>query len=228
MYRLFRARPGRILAVALVTTLVVAAGSAVAAYAGAIPSQIYACYLTNTGTVRIVDAYATCKTNETKLTWNIQGPPGARGDTGATGEQGIQGPQGAKGDTGAKGDAGAAGPAGATGPQGATGAQGSPATALWAVVGQDGGLLRQSHAVDSGIMNTYGPGSYEVIFDRNVSNCAYVTTLGEKIPEPGPTFSAGVITVYPRYGNANGVFVQVTDFGGNQIQQQFHLVVFCP
>ncbi|MEO6470310.1 MAG: hypothetical protein ABIR57_00675 [Aeromicrobium sp.] len=62
------------------------------------------------GDVRVVNEGEACKSYETPMTWNQQGP---KGDTGATG---------AKRDTGATGAAGAKGAPGANGAPGATGA----------------------------------------------------------------------------------------------------------
>ena len=81
---------------------VVVAGTAVV-YA-TIPSNnlISGCYSRSGGALRVLDPSVTsCKSGETSLTWNVQGP------TGLTGPQGVQGPQGA---TGATGPAGPAGP----------------------------------------------------------------------------------------------------------------------
>jgi hypothetical protein len=69
----------------------------------------YACETTSTGAIRMVTATTSCKTGETKISWNQVGPQGPKGATGATG---------AKGATGATGAIGATGAAGATGAQG--------------------------------------------------------------------------------------------------------------
>lgn len=45
-------------------------------------NTIYACVKTNNGSLRIVDANTTCASNETPLSWNIQGPPGPAGSPG--------------------------------------------------------------------------------------------------------------------------------------------------
>ena len=120
----------------------IVAASCVGVAVGSIPGSggvIHGCYLSN-GTLRVVDVESTtCKSNETALDWNAQGPAGATGPqgpqgaagpTGATGPQGPTGATGASGQTGPKGDTGPAGatgsqgPKGDTGPTGATGAQG--------------------------------------------------------------------------------------------------------
>jgi hypothetical protein len=121
---------------------------------------INACYRTSLddqkGQVRIVDDPASCRSNETPINWNregpqgtqgIQGPKGDKGDTGAAGadgtdgvdgQPGTNGTDGAPGEPGApclptnpacvgpKGDKGDTGDRGAPGANGATGAQGTP------------------------------------------------------------------------------------------------------
>lgn len=77
------------------------------------------------GQLRIVDANATCRRNETPLDWNIQGVKGDPGMPGAKGDTGPQGPKGDKGDPGAQG------------PQGATGAAGAPGLAGLEQIQQD-------------------------------------------------------------------------------------------
>ena len=98
-------------------------------------TQVFACVKRN-GDVRIVERGERCKSQESRMTWSVEGPKGdtgpagpqgPKGDTGATGAQGPAGPQGAQGPTGpagADGAAGAQGPAGPQGEQGATGPQG--------------------------------------------------------------------------------------------------------
>jgi hypothetical protein len=144
----------RVIGLAIFATLVVASGVAF----GGIPASngaIQGCYRTaggaNQGELRVVNAAADCRNNETSISFNQRGVAGATGPAGAigatgpkgdTGAPGAVGPAGAKGDPGAKGDTGspgatgaagsigatgdtgATGPAGATGATGATGAQG--------------------------------------------------------------------------------------------------------
>jgi len=84
---------------------------------------INGCYRTSLddqkGQLRIVDDPASCRSNESAIQWNQEGPTG---DTGAQGLQGIQGETGA---TGAQGPQGNTGAVGATGPQGETGTIGT-------------------------------------------------------------------------------------------------------
>src|SRR5436190_18761063 len=73
---------------------------------------IFACAKRHGGRLRVVANPSACRRGEVPLSWNVQGPAGARGATGQAGPAGAAGPVGARG------------PAGATGPQGAPGANG--------------------------------------------------------------------------------------------------------
>lgn len=97
---------------------------------------IYACYNDSSGKLHVVQSPSDCKSNETLLSFNLQGPKGDKGDPGPQGPKGDKGDvgpagsQGVKGDTGAqgpqglKGDKGDPGPVGPQGPQGEQGVQG--------------------------------------------------------------------------------------------------------
>ena len=73
------------------------------------------------------------------------------------------------------GPPGPEGPAGAAGPQGPAGPAGASATALWASVDQNGTLVR-SKGVASAQKN--GTGSYQVVFNQDVTGCGYQATVG--------------------------------------------------
>ncbi len=109
-----------------------------------------ACVNNSSGTIFMVAAEEACKSNETRIEWNMAGPPGPQGVQGIQGEagppgepgpigppgpqgppglQGLQGPQGLPGETGAAGPRGAAGEQGPAGPQGQPGPQGPPGPA---------------------------------------------------------------------------------------------------
>lgn len=94
---------------------------------------------------------------------------------------------------------------------------------LWAVVNADGSLARDRGAKSAASLGV--DGQYEVVFNRNVSACAYVATLGDATASTG---AVGVVTVAPRDGNANAVFVQTFDvLTGLEANLPFHLAVFC-
>jgi hypothetical protein len=62
-----------------------------------------------------------------------------------------------------------------------------------------------------------------VIFNRNVSTCAFSATIGN----PGAGFSQGDIAVAVLASNNNGVFVGTMDNAGTFADRNFHLEVFC-
>jgi hypothetical protein len=101
---------------------------------------INGCYRTSLddqkGQLRVVDDPDSCRSNETPIRWNQEGPKGAAG---AQGIQGVQGPKGDAGSTGSqgpKGDKGDSGAAGTNGTNGVDGKDGQPGTN--GVDGKDG------------------------------------------------------------------------------------------
>jgi hypothetical protein len=134
-------RRTRTLFIALLTVIVVSAGSAVAASALTTPSQtsFYACLsygnlfgVTTQKPAAFVDGGPCAVTvtgqkapvSGTYTTWSQVGPQGQQGLPGATGPAGPQGLPGVTGAPGPKGDTGATGPQGAMGDTGATGPAG--------------------------------------------------------------------------------------------------------
>jgi Lamin Tail Domain/Collagen triple helix repeat (20 copies) len=88
---------------------------------------IFACAKKHGGRLRVVANPSACRRGEVALSWNVQGPAGARGATGPAGPvgpAGSAGPAGARGATGPAGPQGAPGANGAPGPRGATGPAG--------------------------------------------------------------------------------------------------------
>jgi hypothetical protein len=69
-------------------------------------------------------------------------------------------------------------------------------------------------------------GSYQVIFNGNVRNCAYFATIGGPSASLPP--SHGEIAVSSLGSNVNGVAVRTQNGGnGNQLDRSFHLIVMC-
>ena len=91
------------------TAVAVAAGGlsvlATSAVVGAQSSTevIHACADAR-GTLRMIPAGGSCEANETPVSWNAEGIPGATGATGATGAQGPAGPRGRTGRIGKQGN----------------------------------------------------------------------------------------------------------------------------
>ncbi len=92
---------------------------------------------------------------------------------------------------------------------------------LYATVAADGTLLAGSRVVS---VTPFPPGEYDVIFDRDVSGCAYTATIGEPFAEP-----AGLIDT-ANFGGSDTVTVFTQDPDGAPpalADRAFHLVVTC-
>jgi hypothetical protein len=95
------------------------------------------------------------------------------------------------------------------------------AITLFAVVNADGSLARDFRAVFS---QRFSRGQYEVVFNRDVSDCAYVATIGDSGDRIPPS---GEISVARRSGNDNAVFIATYDSDGNPANREFYLAVHC-
>lgn len=92
---------------------------------------------------------------------------------------------------------------------------------LSAAVNTNGTLAR-----GSGVTSTtnLAVGLYQIIFDRNVTQCVYVATIGD--PGPGAA-GPGQIDVAQLGNNARGVFLRTSNSAGAVTNLSFHLLVFC-
>lgn len=131
-------------------------------------NTIYACVKKN-GDVSLSGENERCKSNESRVSWNIVGPRGPQGEKGDTGATGPQGPKGDTGAAGAAGAPGAQGPAGPPGPQGPPGQSGGAA----ALTSPNG--LFKIQVTDSGI-RILGPGGN-----------LYISYASAKLTNRGPT-----------------------------------------
>ncbi|HEY7259560.1 MAG TPA: hypothetical protein VH459_10840 [Gaiellales bacterium] len=93
---------------------------------------------------------------------------------------------------------------------------------LRAVVKADGTSVRGRDVVSTTRLSA---GSYEVIFDRDVSGCAYTATVGR--PSPGFTRRPLTITTAARGGNPDGAFVFIHHMSGAVADHAFHIVARC-
>jgi len=95
-----------------------------------------------------------------------------------------------------------------------------------AVIEADGTKARGAHVVSSTKLSGANGGTYQVLFDRTVSGCAYTATVG--VSTNGGSITTPVtITTATRAGNANGVFVFIHQTNGSTIDEPFHLNVSC-
>ena len=122
---------------------------------------------------------------------------------------------------GARGPAGPAGPAGAAGAAGPAGPAGASATALWAVVDQNGTLIRNKGVASA---QKLGTGDYQVVFNQDVTGCSYQATVGS----PGTIQAVGYAAVLQRINVAAGVEIRTVNATATAFADQpFHLAVFC-
>jgi hypothetical protein len=159
----------------LLASIIVLVFSGVGVYAATTQSSntttIYACQTREDNLLRVVDANTPCKKHETRLSWNVVGPKGDKGDPGVVGAPGPQGPAGKDGAPGPQGPAGINGKDGAEGPAGPAGKDGLPGPQ------GDSGSKVVSGFVHSDGTITFGsgftvekayPGRYVIIFDSGV------------------------------------------------------------
>jgi hypothetical protein len=138
----------------------------------------------------------------------------------------LQGKAGAAGAQGKEGPIGKEGPAGK---EGSKGKEGAAATTLWARVKFDGSLKKGSGVVSTEKISSKG--GYEVVFNRNVSACAYVATPGDATVTNSfgeyDLKNKGFILTEPRLNEPNAVFVETRGGKEEEAEESFHLVVFC-
>jgi hypothetical protein len=94
---------------------------------------------------------------------------------------------------------------------------------VMAVIADTGGKVRGRNVVSSANL---GAGQYEVIFNRNVTACNYVATIGVTGNSGAITVPVAV-TVASRATNVNGVFLFVHNVDGTAVNEPFHLLVSC-
>jgi hypothetical protein len=84
-------------------------------------------------------------------------------------------------------------------------------------VAADGSIIDSNRASDA---NRLFAGEYEVIFDRDVTDCVYTATPANA----GTGFTA---VVDPRSGNANAVYVAISNQAGTEVDSEFFVDVTC-
>ena len=67
-------------------------------------------------------------------------------------------------------------------------------------------------------------GTYDVFFDRDVSGCAYVVSLGGASAGTPPAGSAGATNLF---GDNLGLFIVTRNSAGSFANQPFHVAVLC-
>lgn len=74
--------------IACVTVVAVGVLVPIAMRAASSPATLEACVNPGNGMMRLVDSSTACHNNETRVTWNTEGPPGPKGDPGDPGPPG--------------------------------------------------------------------------------------------------------------------------------------------
>jgi hypothetical protein len=97
---------------------------------------------------------------------------------------------------------------------------------LIGVINADGTKARGTRIVSSTRLSSPNAGLYEAIFDRNVTSCAYIATIG--LPGSNSIGDPVTITTASRSGNVNGVFLFIHHQNGATLDEPFHLAVWCP
>jgi len=90
-----------------------------------------------------------------------------------------------------------------------------------AIVGSAGGLRLGPAGSSASLITT---GDYEVDFPSDVSLCVYTATIGTS---PASFLAPAIVTVTPRSGNPNGVFVQTFSVTGTPENHPFNIHVQC-
>jgi hypothetical protein len=93
---------------------------------------------------------------------------------------------------------------------------------LFAEVNSSGTLANSSGGGVTTV--SYGSGSYDVDFARNIAACTAVATLG---PSTGSILPAGEVSLTDTAGNAESVSVITWNSDGTSANKPFRLVVVC-
>jgi hypothetical protein len=124
--------------------------------------------------------------------------------------------------TGAKGDRGDAGPAGPRGDAGAAGVDGTNAASLFAVVAANATVSASSGVVGT-VAHTASTGIYAVSFNRDVSQCVFLATVGAR---NGAVASDPQISANNKTGSPEQVVVE-TLIGAAATDRSFNVAVLC-
>jgi hypothetical protein len=92
----------------------------------------------------------------------------------------------------------------------------------WAVIDANGTLVRGVSTTSSVRLGT---GRYEVSFNKDVRQCAYTATIGDRAN--GLVYSPGLVFTAGGHLSNNGVYVETKNLGGGLTDYPFHLDVNC-
>jgi hypothetical protein len=94
----------------------------------------------------------------------------------------------------------------------------------FAVVGYSGNRVRGSTSLNS--VYRYGPGRYEIFFNRSMISCGYVATIAD--PSWGLVYNPGLVFTASGHSTTTAVYVETKNPGGGLADYPFHLQTQCP
>lgn len=134
-----------------------------------------------------------------------------------------KGDRGPAGPAGTPGAPGTPGPAGPPGTPGAPGADGKDATALWAVVDDNGGKVRASDPAIT-TLETVTNGSYRITFPRDITGCSFAATLGGPQVSQSGHIAVATNPATPTVASVDTYLQGTATFTG----RDFYIQAFCP
>jgi hypothetical protein len=97
---------------------------------------------------------------------------------------------------------------------------------LWAVVENNGTLVRGHGVLQSFDFGTAG--AFEIVFTRNIDQCAYTATVWDSTAGRGNTAPAGEVGVKPLSTSpSNGLSITTRDSAGTAVERDYIVVVHC-
>jgi hypothetical protein len=99
---------------------------------------------------------------------------------------------------------------------------------LYALIkGTDGSVVRGTGVTSTSYGFGSEEGSYEIVFNRNVSSCVYLATIANEVAGRPTAVSGGEIGASAMSTNVNGVAVKTRSSAGVAADRSFSLVVVC-
>jgi hypothetical protein len=100
---------------------------------------------------------------------------------------------------------------------------------LWALVESDGSLIRGKGVLASFLFTPgVSDGAYEIVFTRNVDNCAYSATLFNSTAGRGNQAPEGEVGIAPLSTSpTNGLAIQTHNSAGTGVDHDYSLLVLC-
>ncbi|MEU4768514.1 hypothetical protein AB0H12_35235 [Actinosynnema sp. NPDC023794] len=97
-----------------------------------------------------------------------------------------------------------------------------PGEGDYAVVTGGGVLARGNNATS---VQRYGPGRYEVRFNKHLTNCSFIATVG--LPFTGVDIARGLVFTAGGHAGSTSVYVETKNLGYGLQDYSFHLQVQC-